>query len=297
MPETPDSGPEPPHVVRVGGIDYLNARPLLYGLEADGPEAGVQPALDLVAQTPSRMARSLRDGDLDVALVPVVAYPDRSDYWIVPGICIASYGSVQSIRIYHRRPLDEVETVALDASSRTSAALARLLLREVWGAAPRFVDESPATLRDRLSSSGDEPPDFDACLLIGDWALTCPRIGGWESVDLGTAWTRWTGLPLVYAFWVCRLPGGPGSMPEGLADRLARASRDGRTRIDEIVDVGPLPAGMDASQGRHYLNRVIQYDLGPAELEGLELFFRRLRETGILPGDGTGLRFLPGDGG
>lgn len=271
--------------LRVGGIDYLNALPLLYGLESR-----TDPPLELSYHPPSQLASLLREGRLDLALVPVVAYVERPDYHIVPGVAISSYGPVRSIRLYHRRPLSEARTVALDTSSRTSVLITRLLYREVWGGDPRFVPLAPEDLRRRLRNDEDGLPDFDAALLIGDAALSCSPYDGWEEVDLGGEWTRWSGLPSVYAFWVCRTPQG---LPAGLVETFQQARDEGVARIDEIIASTELPDGVSASACRHYLSQVVHYDLRSDKREALELLFRKLREHGLLGGRDEPLRFLP----
>jgi chorismate dehydratase len=261
--------------VKVGGIDYLNALPLTAYLDPGG-----EPALRISNHPPSVLASMLREAKLDVALVPVVEYPAREGYEVLPGMSISSYGEVQSIRLYHSRALGDSRRVGLDASSRTSAMLARLLFRDLWKASPEFVEMPPSRVESALRAAG--PPgrdDPDAFLLIGDAALRLPSVPGREAVDLGTEWTRWTGLPFVYAFWVWR--GGPA--PRGLAPRFLRAKAIGLARIDEIAERAAGPAGLDPVQCRHYLNRVIRYDLGHAEIEGLTEFFRRVHAAGLAP--------------
>jgi chorismate dehydratase len=262
--------------LRVGGIDYLNALPLTRYLEADG-----EPPLDVTDHPPSVLASKLRAGLLDVALVPVVEYLARPDYRIVPGPCIASYGEVRSIRLYHRQPLAAARTVLLDSSSRTSSALTRLLFRDLWGGAPRFVDASPLVAAATLCGAATQEGEADAVLLIGDAALETASPHGWDMVDLGTAWTSWTGLPFVYAFWLWK----GGDAPAGLTAKLERARRLGQARVDDIVREAPLPAGLDAAAARHYLARVIQYDLAPPQIEGLQEFFARIGAAAGTPGD------------
>lgn len=278
--------------LRVGGIDYLNAQPLLYGLSGDG-----EPPLTLGSHSPRELAMKLRAGELDVALVPVVAYPEHRDYCVVPGIGISSYGAVSSIRLYCRSPLEKTRTVALDTSSRTSALLTRLLYREVWGGEPSFLEVPPGTLQDVLSSGDPDSASFDAALLIGDVALGCGVYDGWQAVDLGTEWTRRTGLPFVYAFWVCRAGDGPESVPPALVKRLQVARDLGVARVDDIVrdlmERDALPSGFSPGECRRYLSQVIHYDLGEDKLEALELFFTRLHATGLLESPPPPLRFPP----
>ena len=107
--------------VRLGVVSYLNAEPLVFGLERD-------PAFVLVRDLPSRVASMLVSGAIDLGMIPSAAYAD-GDYAIVPGVAIASRGPVRSVRVYHRGSLAGARTVALDTSSRTSVVLARVLLR------------------------------------------------------------------------------------------------------------------------------------------------------------------------
>jgi chorismate dehydratase len=283
-----------PPAIRVGGIDYLNALPLTRYLTAPG-----EPPLSVSDQAPSALASALRAGRLDVALAPVVEYLACEDYRVVPGICISSYGAVESIRFYYRGPIEEVRRVGLDTSSRTSALLTRLLFRERWRGAPRFLPLEPqAGLRwlegEEAGSSGDAAGgaalgSLDALLLIGDAALRSTRPCGWEVLDLGTEWSRWTGLPFVYAFWICRREIGSPA----LVRRLEAAKRTGIARVDDIVRGLHLPrVGLDASQAREYLRRTIQFDLGPAQIEGLAAFFRLLERNGLIAAAPRPLSFV-----
>jgi chorismate dehydratase len=264
--------------IRIGGIDYLNALPLTRYLEAGG-----DPPLEVFNHVPSILADSLRSGALDVALVPVVEYLARPEYRVVPGICIASYGEVRSIRLFYRRPIAELRRIGLDECSRTSVLLTKLLCRGLWRVAPEFRAVSPAQACRALEEAGgrreengagfDGAAACDALLLIGDAALCARPSPAWEAVDLGTVWTSWTGLPFVYAFWVWR---GQGRPVEGLERRLHEAKAKGRARIDDIVRERSSILGIEPADCLHYLSRVIQYDLEPLQVQGLLEFFRRL---------------------
>ncbi len=279
--------------LRVGGIDYLNSRPLI---EAFGKVAGDE--LEVVNFPPSELASRLRSRQLDVALVPVVEYfsaPKALPYWIVPGICISSYGAVESIRLFHRVPLGEVATAALDQSSMTSVLLVRLLFAERpderWRAPGSAAPSSPraaaagvafepieaeagrAAVEERSALSRQ----VEAVLLIGDAALEARPASGWSVVDLGMEWTRWTGLPFVYAFWVLH-----GDPVPGLASCFQAVSQCGYAQIDRIVAAGPLPPGKDRSECLRYLSQVIRYRLGSAEIEGLLEFIQRLESRRLL---------------
>src|SRR2546423_1977704 len=143
--------------VRVGAVNYLNTKPLIYNLAALAPQA------ELSLDVPSRLADRLAAGDLDVALIPAVEYFRGDGYTVVPDIAIATRGPVLSVTLFSRVPWPEVRSVALDDGSRTSAALTQILLRKKHGLRPRFEQlpiDTPA-----------EDVATDAVLLIGDRAM------------------------------------------------------------------------------------------------------------------------------
>jgi predicted solute-binding protein len=246
--------------LRLGVVDYLNARPLVHGLES---EAG----FTLARGMPARVAAMLHGGEVDLGLIPAVEYA-FGDYAVVPGVAIGSRGPVRSVNLYHRGPLAAVRRVALDASSRSSAALVRVLLRERLGRDPEYLSRPPqveAMLR-----------EADAALLIGDAALDFA--GEAERLDLGEEWTRLTGLPFVYAFWA----GRPGAVGPAEVRRLQQALREGLLALDDIAaGYGAMPERAEANRG--YLRQNIAYALGPDEKEGLREFFRRAFLLGLVP--------------
>src|SRR5438876_1997933 len=143
--------------LRIGAVNYLNTKPLICDLEALAPEA------ELVLEVPSRLADDLAGSRLDVGLIPVIEYFRAGSYSIVPDIAIASRGPVLSVTLFSRVPWQEIRCLALDEGSRTSAALAQILLRKRYGIRPEV---KPLGLDDEA-----EEVDADAVLLIGDRAM------------------------------------------------------------------------------------------------------------------------------
>jgi chorismate dehydratase len=251
----------PSGLLRLGAVSYLNARPLVHGLDA---EAGVR----LERAVPSRVARWLHDGQVDLGMIPSIELA-FGHYAIVPGVAIGSRGPVRSVSLYLARPLGEVRRVALDTSSRTSVALVKVLLRERLGRDPQYVPMAPH-LVDMLSVA-------DAALIIGDPALELD--GDVPRLDLGEEWTRLTGLPFVYAFWA----GPPGVVtPDGVR-RLQSALDAGRGALDEIAaDHGDgVPSRVAACAS--YLRRNVAYELGEEELRGLREFYARAHALDLAP--------------
>ena len=118
--------------IRIGAVSYLNTKPLVYGLDAFPDQ------FDVRFDVPAKCAELLHENKVDLGLIPAIEYL-RGDYAIVPGISIASFGDVATVAVFTRKPMDRVETLALDLSSRTSVALTRVLCAKRWGIAPKFT--------------------------------------------------------------------------------------------------------------------------------------------------------------
>jgi chorismate dehydratase len=254
--------------LRLGVVAYLNAAPLVHSIDSDA-------RFEIVRDVPSRVADALHAGQVDLGVIPSIEY-GAGDYAIVPNVAIASRGPVRSVCLFHRRPLSDIRRVALDASSRTSAALLRVLLRDRLGRDPEY-SVMPPSLPDMLAAA-------DAALLIGDRAL---YFDGEESrLDLGQEWTERTGLPFVWAFWAGRRDAaGPADVA-----RLQAALASGLKALPTIASTynGAGPAGTTggrrdrAALNEDYLRRNIVYELGEAEAAGLGEFYRRAFELGLI---------------
>jgi chorismate dehydratase len=241
-------------LTRLGAVAYLNARPLVYGLE-------LRTAMfSLRFDAPSKCASLLHENAIDLGMIPSIEYlRGHEPYLLAPGLAIASDGPVQSVALFSRTPLEAVRTIAADTSSRTSNALLRILCAERFGIDPELVPMPPdaATMLRRC----------DAALLIGDPALYLEGDAETRKVDLGEEWTAMTGLPFVWAFWA----GRAGTLSkEGLA-ALTGARDAGVAASDRIADdyCGPERAAL----GRAYLRENIQYCLGDRERAGLCRFY------------------------
>lgn len=249
--------------IRIGAVSYLNTKPLVYDLEALAPQA------ELILDYPSRLADQMARGDLEVALIPVIEYFRAGTYSLVPNISIASCGPVLSVTLFSRAPWAEIRRVALDEGSRTSAALAQMLLRKKYGVTPEVC---PLPL-----NRPAEDVDADAVLLIGDRAMHACLPGFRHAYDLGQEWHDWTSLPFVYAAWAVR----PGVDLGSVLDALHEAKRRG------IENVGPIAAReaphlkLDAGFCRRYLANIIRFDLGPRELAGLHHYYMLASELGL----------------
>ncbi len=251
--------------IRVGAVNYLNTKPLVEGLTTFAP------AIDLSFDLPGRLSDRMARGELDVGLIPVVELFRAGSYSVVPVVAIASRGPVLSVSLFCRVPWAEFQSVALDEGSRTSAALAQVLLRKRYGISPR-VEQLPI----------DAPADdlsADAVLLIGDRAMRACLPGFPFAYDLGQEWADWTGLPFVYAVWAVR----EGVDLRGV-DQALRACRDyGLAKVGPIAAREAARLGLDPGFCRRYLSNILSFDLGPRELAGLRKFHELAHELGLAP--------------
>jgi chorismate dehydratase len=251
--------------IRVGAVNYLNTKPLICELEQIAPE------VELVLDVPSRLAERLAAGELDVGLIPVIEYFRAGCYTIVPDIGIATRGPVLSVTLFSRVPWTGIRRVALDAGSRTSAALTQVLLRKRHGVAPEVV---PLGLDHQA-----EDADADAVLLIGDRAMRACLPGFAHAYDLGQEWYDWTGLPFVYAVWAVR----PGAELGRVAWALAESKRRGLARAGLIAHQEAPRLGLDAGFCRRYLSTILHFDLGPREQAGLMRYYELACELELAP--------------
>lgn len=255
-----------PTATRIGAVSYLNSKPLIEGLR--NPTADHQLILDY----PSRLADSLAQGKIDVALIPSIeVIRSHGDYEIVSNACVAAHGPVRSVKVYFRVPPGEVKTLALDEGSRTSAALARVLLAHKYGV-------EPATVPLPLGQQATESPS-DAILLIGDRAIYPVQETYVDEWDLGQQWKNWTGLPFVFAIWA----GRSASVGEKVARELAGARDMGLANIERIADEQAASLGLDRSLVLEYLTQNLHFTLGPAEKSALKLFAELSAEIGLAP--------------
>jgi chorismate dehydratase len=240
---------------RVGSVRFLNAAPLVRGIEDE-----------IILATPAKLAEMLQRDELDAGLVSIteVLFHDRYD--VLDGMAIASLGEVQSVFLAHRQPLAEAREIYCDTASLTSVNLLRVLLAE-RGLTPEFKP-----LPDYASAVG-----LDFVLLIGDAALDFLRAPHPHEIwDLGAAWLELTGLPFVYAVWALRR--GVENRP--LRQQLREARDFGLDTLDSIIR---SRTEYDYDFRKDYLGWHIHYFLGHDEKRGLAKFIELLRKHNLGP--------------
>jgi chorismate dehydratase len=241
--------------IRVGAVNYLNTLPLLYGIE----RSPVRSRIDLHTGFPAEIARGLLKDELDIGLVPVAILRQMPEYHIVSDYGIAARGPVASVCLFSDVPLSEVDTVLLDYQSRTSVALARILLQQYFKVSPVFEDTEGDAYLHRISGR-------TAGVVIGDRALEQRRHAK-HIVDLAEAWHAWTGHGFVFAAWVSKY-----SLPEDFRLAFNAANGAGLESLAEVVRAHPFPA----YDLHTYYTKNILYRLDMDALEGMRLFLSML---------------------
>ena len=263
-------------VTRLGAVSFLNTQPLIWGID----HALFPGRFALRRDVPSRCADQLRSGDVDLALVPSIEFARLAlarggpALAAVPGLCIASDGPAESVLLFSPHPPERVRSVGVDAASRTSVALLRILFRERFGCEPAFT-ETPEELAESLGR-------FDAALVIGDRALFADRAAlrarGVAMTDLGAEWKALTGLPFVFAFWAGR---ADAAGPETVG-ALHRSLRFGLSRLPDIAASWRWQGTPRPEIAFPYLRDVMRYELGQRERDGLLRFYLLAARHGLI---------------
>lgn len=257
---------------RLGAVSFLNARPLVEGLDA-------RDDVELLYDVPSRLQARLDGGEVDAALIPVIDLlrsPGR--YRVVSDACIGSDGETMTVRVFSQVPPDRVSALAVDTDSHTSVALATV----VWGE----LYQRRLEIR-TIDARGAAIEKQDAVLLIGDKVVDPRRAGFAFEVDLGGAWKHLTGLPFVFAVWAQRVGEAAAAQRyhEGLAVLLSEARDAGVARAEEIARQEGPRHGWSEGPAVRYLTKRIRFELDAASVEGADLFGRMCAKYDLAPGD------------
>lgn len=251
--------------LRIGVVSYLNAVPLWYSLQHDEE-------VEVVPDTPARLCEMMDAGRLDAGLLPVVETLRHPGWTFFKDLGVAADGIVDSVGLFTREDLPAIGTVALTTTSRTSVALAKIVLQHA-GAAPEYVPVEVTA--DDLAARSE-----DAVLLIGD---QCLRARNLETdrvfVDLAAEWKLLTELPFVFAVW----SGPKAKLDDALHARLQQAHRDSRALSHDLIRYAGMDTGWSEADLAHYLDEVIIHELNDDCMKGLLEFARRAAAMELVP--------------
>jgi len=280
--------------LRISIVQYLNTAPLVWGF-TNGRLAG---KYDLSFTVPSQCAEALRTGAADIAIIPAIEYQRISNLVVLPDLAIGAQNCVRSLLIAAKKPIEQVRSIALDCSSRSTQALTRILAEEHWKIAPEFFETEP-DLRAMLEKA-------DAAMIIGDPALRISIAIEKESAanqqgravcqaatlgmtsteilhiyDMVGEWRRFSSLPAVMAVWAAR----PEVItPEVLSD-FAASRNFGMTQITAICLEAARELELPQPALESYLRHNIDFSLGEENRRGLERYFHEAAKLGLIARD------------
>jgi len=274
--------------LRISAISFLNTAPLMWDFEHPVPgELKLQDQFEITYTVPSQCAAELSAGTADIGIIPSITYATIPGLAILPDVAIAAKNAVRSILLVLKKPIEEVRTVALDTSSRTSVILTQILFSKHFPGpgAREYVAMAPDLdqMLDRC----------DAALLIGDSALQVDR-SRYQSLDLADEWRRFTGKPFVFAFWAVRMAaltgGGRGYELSEIFSRSRDHGLEPRN-LEVIAREWATRLYLTPAEVKGYLTENIHYTLDPENTEGLELFYQYAAELRLIP-EAPALRLL-----
>jgi chorismate dehydratase len=244
--------------LKISAVSYLNTFPFVYGIQQSGLLHDYRLDLDI----PSLCARKLKNGVVDLALIPVGALNDLSTYEFITDFCIGAINKVKTVLLLSHKPLPEIREIGLDYDSRTSVQLVRVLAKHYWKIDPLW--------KNLLPGQASQDPGPDAIVAIGDKTFDLVKKYPY-CYDLAEEWISFTSLPFVFAAWVTTK-----KLSETVHSDLNRALEYGVNHINETLEFfkDKLPAEEDC---KSYLEKNISYSFDEPKRQGMALFLNYLK--------------------
>jgi len=237
--------------IKISAVAYTNTKAFIYGLE----HSDIINKIDLSLDIPSECAAKVISGEVDLGLMPVAAIPFVPNANIVADYCIGSDGAVNSVFIFSDVPVAEIKTLRLDAHSRTSNNLAKVLLKFHWKLGVEFTT--------------DPTVKTDAIVLIGD--RTFGKKEDFTFVyDMGEEWKNFTGLPFMYAAWVANK-----EISQEFKTEFNAALKFGLAHRNEVLKDLPQIPNFDLED---YLFHKLQFDVTDDRKRAMNLFLAYIEQ-------------------
>ncbi len=261
-------------MLKIGQIEYANCTPLYYLLR----EQFSSPEYEFVPGVPAKLNSLLSSGAIDVCPSSSIEYAlHQEQYRILPELSISSDGAVASVLLFSRVPIEELhgQTILLSSESATSVNLLKILMKQLYCCTCSYeVNTRP--ISDVLSSG-------PALLLIGDAALRASILETDLRVyDLGEIWRNWTGLPFVFALWLCRREVAQDPHLLELSRRLIQAKMLTPLHYERIVRHASELNWMSPEFLLSYWRNNISYHLEKSHISGLLTFYQKCYEMKLV---------------
>ena len=267
---------------RIGCVSYLNTLPLIEGLSK-------LPRMTLVPRPPSELLEMLERDEIDIGLVSVVDSARASDELaLLPVGMIASLGQTLTVRMFSSVPIQQITRLHADTDSHTSVVLAKILLNERFGISPDVIEfdaREHRAVREQTPSLRNEASIWpESVLLIGDKVVsdTPPASLYPHSLDLGETWRELTGLPFVYAVWMCKRDRAHDPSVRLAAAMLDRQRKHNATRTAWIASTNAAEHGWPRELAHEYLTNKLVYDVDDDARSAVHEFLTRAHGLSLI---------------
>lgn len=262
--------------IRLCEIDYTNVWPITH----EFPLRRFHKEVEIVKSVPRELNLGMLRGEIDMGPISSFAYGASFErYVLLPELSVSAYGPVRSILLFYRGSLEDVlyGHIALTTASETSVNLLKIIIEKFYNGRPVYHFAKPS-LHDMMK-------EHDAALLIGDDAIRASwENHGYQYLDLGAEWTRWTGHSMTFAVWAVRR-----EMAERQADLIARiheAFKESKAKAkadpSRVVAAAVSRIGGDEKYWFSYFNG-LTHDFSLTERTGLKQYYDYAVEMGLLP--------------
>ncbi|NBI30470.1 menaquinone biosynthesis protein [Chengkuizengella marina] len=263
-------------LIRIGEINYTNIWPILYHF----PKEKFENQIQFVSEVPTKLNKSLSEGELDMAPISSFAYAESyRNYVLFPDLSVSSFGKVNSILLFHKEPLDQIANgkIALPTTSATSVNLLKIMIHKFYSGAPDYFYSTPHL--DEMMK------EADAALLIGDDAIRAKWANSqFQVTDLGELWTNLTGSWMTFAVWAVRketVQHNP-NMVHRIYSLLKQSKKLGLNDKTEMIKEAQARIGGSKSFWEKYFFE-LSHDFGQLQKNGLKLYYQYAREMNLIP--------------
>lgn len=259
--------------LKIAASTYLNSAPLIYSFL----QGSLKDSCYFLGNTaPARCADLLKENLVDVALIPVIEYQRINNICLISDVSVSAKELVRSVILVSKYPINKINTVALDISSRTSATLVKIILEKFYSIKPHYITSAP-NLADMLKTS-------DSALLIGDPAITV-ELNNYHVYDLAQEWRKFTGLPFVFALWAVNNHWSDKEIDKDYLDLtklFVEAKKEGLNNLENIAKEYSHNLNISSESLLGYLTSNVNYDLDKENLAGLTHFYKLATEQGLI---------------
>jgi len=168
------------------------------------------------------------------------------------------------VLLLSNKKIKDIRSIGLDLESATSVRLVKIFARHHWHIQPTWQPMEVA--------KPENYPETDAILAIGDKAIMLEKKYLFKT-DLAAEWRNFTGLPFVFAVWICR-----NELPTATVNNFSAALQYGMSNIRMVVKkyITHLAADFDMED---YYKHNIDYCLDKEKKESLQKFLNFVAET------------------